>query len=234
MPGWVKTYRQLINWEWYQDSQMVHLLIHLILSANFEDRKWRGLTIKRGQLLTSRRKLSTETGISERSIRTCLERLKSTSEVTIKTTNRNTVITVTKYDTYQSNEGDTDQLNDQQDVQQTTSKRPATDQPSLKNYKKDKNIKEKESVREKENENETNPKKLEFDRFNDWVDEKIPYLRKIRDQITYEQYCSLTEKYNGEQIRYILTALANYKDAPKKYVSVNLTFQKWAKKEYNG
>lgn len=83
-------------------------------------------------------------------------------------------------------------------------------------------------------EKETDPKKLEFERFNGWVDKTIPYLRNIRDQITYEQYCNLTERYNGEQVRKILIDLANYKDAPKKYVSVNLTFQKWAKKEYNG
>ena len=80
--GWVKTYRQLIEWEWYQDSQMVHLLIHLIVQANHTDLQWRGITIKRGQLLTSRRKLSIETGISEQSIRTCLDRLQSTNHQT--------------------------------------------------------------------------------------------------------------------------------------------------------
>ncbi len=79
---------------------------------------------------------------------------------------------------------------------------------------------------------ERSPKEKEFDRFNEWVDNTIPYLRNIRDQITFDEYCRLTERYNGEQIRKVLTDMANYKDAPKKYVSVNLTFQKWAKKEY--
>lgn len=83
-----------------------------------------------------------------------------------------------------------------------------------------------------EKEEEKTDKEKEFDRFNDWIDRTIPYLRKIRDQITFEEYCRITEMYNGKQIRKVLTDLSNYKDAPKKYVSVNLTFQNWAKKEY--
>ena len=79
---------------------------------------------------------------------------------------------------------------------------------------------------------EKSEKEKEFDRFNEWIDDNAKYLRKIRDQIKFNEYQRIREKYNGEQIRKILTDLANYKEAPKKYVSVNLTFQKWAKKEY--
>ena len=76
------------------------------------------------------------------------------------------------------------------------------------------------------------PREEEFERFNKWIDQNTPNIRKIRNQITFEEYTRLTEKYNGEQIRAILTSMGNYKDAPKKYVSVNLTLQKWIKKEY--
>lgn len=76
------------------------------------------------------------------------------------------------------------------------------------------------------------PREEEFERFNKWIDQNTPNIRKIRNQITFEEYIRLTGKYNGEQIRTILTSIGNYKDAPKKYVSVNLTLQKWMKKEY--
>lgn len=76
------------------------------------------------------------------------------------------------------------------------------------------------------------PREEEFERFNKWIDQNTPNIRKIRNQITFEEYIRLTEKYNGEQIRTILASMGNYKDAPKKYVSVNLTLQKWMKKEY--
>jgi len=142
MSGWIKTYRQLVDWEWYQDSQMVHLLLHIILKANHTDLKWRGITIKRGQLLTSRKKLSVETGISEQSIRTCLDRLQSTNEITVKSTNLNTVITINKYDIYQANETEINQPinqpNNQRPTSQTTNDQPTTNQPTNKNYKNDK------------------------------------------------------------------------------------------------
>ena len=136
--GWVKTYRQLAEWEWYQDSQMVHLLIHLIIEANHADLKWRGITIKRGQLLTSRKKLSVETGISEQSIRTCLDRLQSTNEITVRSTNLNTVIAINKYDIYQANETEINQPTNQRSPSQTTNDQPTTNQPTNKNYKNDK------------------------------------------------------------------------------------------------
>ena len=127
MSGWIKLHRRLLEWEWYTDSKTVHLFIHLLLKCNREARKWRGITVEKGQLITSRDTLSFETGISVRSIRTILERLKTTSELTIKTTSRFTIITICKWDTYQPCLLQIDQQNDQPSDQQTTSKRPAND-----------------------------------------------------------------------------------------------------------
>ena len=79
---------------------------------------------------------------------------------------------------------------------------------------------------------EKTEKEKEFERFNAWIDANASYIRKIKNQITFEQYLKIAEKYNGEQIRNILSDLSNYKDAPKKYVSVYATFNKWAKKEF--
>mgnify|MGYP000880603929 CR=1 FL=1 len=79
---------------------------------------------------------------------------------------------------------------------------------------------------------EKSDKEIEFERFNKWIDENARYIRKIKDQITFAEYDKITKLYNGDQIKKILTDLANFKDAPRKYVSVNLTFQKWAKKEF--
>lgn len=53
--GWVKLHRKLLEWEWYQDAHMVHLLVHLLLTASHEDRRYKGLTIKRGQVVTSKK-----------------------------------------------------------------------------------------------------------------------------------------------------------------------------------
>lgn len=142
MEGWVKIHRSITKWEWYDDSKTVHLFFHLLLSANHKNGNWRGQEIKRGQVITGRKKLSSVTGISERSIRTCLERLESTNEVTIKTTSKNSVITIVKYDFYQGCE-----VIDQPNDQQTTKYRPSTDQQTTTN-KNDNNVKNEENEKE--------------------------------------------------------------------------------------
>jgi hypothetical protein len=123
MEGWIKIHRKLITWEWYNDSKMVHLFLHLLLSANHSDGNWQGVSVKRGQLITGRIKLSAVTGISEQSIRTCLSKLESTKELTIKTTNKNSIITLLNYDSYQIKESANQQL-----TSKLTNNQPTTNQ----------------------------------------------------------------------------------------------------------
>ena len=137
--GWIKMFRKLDEWEWYTDSKMVHLFLHLVLRAQHKPVKYRGIDLDRGQLLTGRNLLSKETGISVRSIRTCLNHLKSTNEVTIKATKSFSIITIVNYDTYQSRESQADQANDQVSDHQPTKHRPSTDH--MQEAKKEKNEK---------------------------------------------------------------------------------------------
>ena len=140
MEGWVKLHRKLIQWEWYQESNMVHLFIHLLLSANHKDGNWKGIDLVRGQLVSGRNKLSEQTGISSQSIRTCLNRLISTSEITIKPTNKYSIITICNYEDYQINNNDTNQPANQPANQQLTINQPTTNQ-QLTTNKKEKNVK---------------------------------------------------------------------------------------------
>ena len=100
--GWIKLFYRLLDWEWYGNPNMVALFIHLLLKANFKPQKWRASTIPRGTLVTNLAKLHQETGLSIQQIRTCLNRLKSTNEITIKTTNKEHIITLCNYKHYQS------------------------------------------------------------------------------------------------------------------------------------
>lgn len=100
MKGWVRLYRDLQEWEWYTKSEMVHLYIHLLLSANHTPAKWQGVTIKCGQVVTSVAQLAQKTGLSVQTTRTCLARLKSTNEITIETTKQYTLITICNYSRY--------------------------------------------------------------------------------------------------------------------------------------
>lgn len=80
----------------------MRVFLHLLLTVNHEDKKWQGTLIKRGSKITSYANLAEETGLSVRSIRTAINKLKSTSEVTSQSTNRFTVVTVQKYEEYQA------------------------------------------------------------------------------------------------------------------------------------
>lgn len=101
MIGWLRIYRQLLNWEWYNDANAFRLFMHLLLTANYEPKRWQGIEIQSGQVVTGRKKLAKELGLSERNIRTSIERLKSTNEIAIKSTSKYSIITICKWEDYQ-------------------------------------------------------------------------------------------------------------------------------------
>jgi len=103
--GWIKLHRKMLEWEWFHDIPAYRLFTYLLLAANYEDQKWRGRTIGRGQVLTTMARLASATGLSAQQLRTAITKLKSTNEITSKSTNNFTIITICEYGTYQSEEG---------------------------------------------------------------------------------------------------------------------------------
>ena len=112
--GWIKLHRKIKEWEWYKDSQVVHLFYHLIVSANDRDKKWKYFNIRRGEFVTSVRNISEETGIPVISVRRKLEILEKSGAILRKTTNKFTLITICKYGSYQSTEQTSEQTSEQQ------------------------------------------------------------------------------------------------------------------------
>jgi len=102
--GWICLHRQLLEWEWYSDINTTRLFLHCLLKANHKEKKWQGKVIPRGSFLTGRNVLTDETGLTVQQIRTSLNKLKSTNDITIKATNKNSVVTVVNYSFYQDKE----------------------------------------------------------------------------------------------------------------------------------
>ena len=73
--------------------------------------------------------------------------------------------------------------------------------------------------------------KEDFERFNNWLDTETTFIRKIKTQMTEEQFIKLKKKYNSVQIMNTVLNLENYKDATKKYTSVYLTVNNWLKRD---
>lgn len=130
---WIKLDRNILSWGWYKNANTMRLFLHLLLKANIKDAKFMGTTIRRGQLATSYPSLSREVGLSVRSIRTALEHLKSTGEVTVQPHHDFSLITIQNYDRYQD-----------RPTGQVTGKRQAIDRPSTGNRQQSKNIRIKE------------------------------------------------------------------------------------------
>ena len=101
MSGWIKLHRQILEWEWFSDINTFRLFLYIILKANHKEKKYRGMDLKVGTIITSRDILAIETGLSVRQVRTALEKLKMTNELTIKTSTQGTVIEVVNYKKYQ-------------------------------------------------------------------------------------------------------------------------------------
>ena len=106
--GWIKIYRSLLDWEWFDDAETVKLFIYILLSANYEDKKWRGMVVERGQYVTSLGSLSEILRLSVKRVRIRLERLTKSGAITTSGANRFTIITICNYDTYQDAETEKD------------------------------------------------------------------------------------------------------------------------------
>ena len=103
-PNLVKLYRKIEDWRWYKDAIAFHLFIHLLLNVNYCPSANGENILGRGQIMVTRRSLTESTNISDRSIRTCIEKLQKSKEILIsqKATNRPHIITICNYDSYQA------------------------------------------------------------------------------------------------------------------------------------
>lgn len=137
----LKIFRRMVYWEWYTDVNTTKLFLHCLLMANWKDGRWRGIEYKRGQFFTSLDSLSKETGLTIQEVRTALEHLTSTNEVTCETTNRYTLISVVSFDKYQGEQQAEQQTNNKRINKQSTSDQHANQQQN-KNIKNNKNNKE--------------------------------------------------------------------------------------------
>lgn len=122
--SFIKLDRKITEWEWFTDANTLKLWIYLLVNAQYQDGSYKGIEIKRGQLVTGRKKLAEQLEMSEQQIRTCLDHLQATNEITIKPTNKYSLITIVKYGFYQGEDDGCNQQNNQQSNQRITNKQP--------------------------------------------------------------------------------------------------------------
>lgn len=191
--GWISLYKKFTRWKWYKDTNVKVLFIHLLLTASYENTIWNDIEIKRGQVITSRKNLSDEIGLTEQQIRTSIKKLQSTNEITIKPTNKYSLITIEKYDFYQSSISETTNKITNKSTKEITSK--VTTSNNIINNKLNKiklNILFKYLIYEEQN----------FEKLNDIDRNAIVLILKNLEIYTTDTKCLTEEKIFELQLQY--------------------------------
>jgi len=222
MNGWIKFHRQFMQWEWYTDNNVKAIFIHCLLSANMTTKDWRGVSINRGSFISSIGKLAIETGLSIKAVRIALDKLKKTGEIIVKGASQWTMVTVCKYEVYQSyNDYEGQTKGTQKDKRganegQTRGKRRAT----TKEYKEGEEYKE-----------EYTPDSEPFKAYKVWATENAPDVLKMKEPLTDRQFTQLLIWYDKDVLKKIMQSMHNWPDLLKKRKSANLTIQDWASRD---
>lgn len=148
MNGYIKLHRSMLDWEWFTDPITAHVWMYCLLRANYQPARWRGETLMPGQFITSLSNMAKECGITKGQLRTALNHLKSTQNITQSSAQHATLITVEKWGEYQCAGEKAAQL-----VAQKTTSRQHLDNISSttdKEYKKEKEREENREIKERE------------------------------------------------------------------------------------
>ena len=200
-------YRSFLDWEWYPDTNCVRLALHFILKANYRAKKWKGLIIDRGQLVTSRGQLSEETGLSEMQIRTAIDKLDNCGFITKSGTRKYTIITVCNYDLYQ-----------QTDNQQIT---------TTKEYKKER-IEEYTHTLVDTKKGVVGGKEAEAAELIRWITTNAPCIASMPEPLTEVQIVWLFQDYSVKDIRRLIATMQS-KQAYLKHTNAYTAFVTYAK-----
>ncbi len=147
--GWIKLHRKLLDSPIWANStpEQKTVLITILLSANYEQKTWdwngKEFKVEPGQFVTSLQSLQKKCGkkLTPQKLRTSLKRFEKLGFLTIETTNAGSLISITKWDTYQSDDDENNKQNNKHltNGQQTLNKRLTTN-------KNNKNIRIKEYI----------------------------------------------------------------------------------------
>jgi hypothetical protein len=143
--GYVKLFRSLKDWEWYNNKNVKIVFLDLLLIVNFKDTKWQGIDIKRGQVVIGLEKYAKSLGLTIQELRTVFKKLKKTGELTTKSTNKNTIVTLVNFEVYQDEQiENNNQINNQITNEQQTNNKQITNEQQQRNNDKNNNNDKKE------------------------------------------------------------------------------------------
>lgn len=216
------------------------------------------ITYSRGQYPASIRFLSKKWQWGEQRVRTFLNELKKEGSITTDSSQGMNIITLCKYDRYnsvQSSENTANNTGDNTDIsliikelhelktqviaQQITQGQHTdnTNNKKVKNIKKEGNKETLSIESEKKDSIESSHPQSDFEKFNLWLKKNAPYCADTKNfttQISEKNLSNLKKKYNSKQIAEIILQIENRKDLRKRYSDLYRTVLNWIKRENQG
>ena len=108
LAGWIKLHRQLLNSSTFKNEKLLKVWIYCLLKATHAEHDQlvgrQKVKLLPGQFIYGRKKAAEALGMSESTTRDYVKILLRNENISIFTTNKYSVITVTKWDAYQSDE----------------------------------------------------------------------------------------------------------------------------------
>lgn len=129
--GFTKFPNYLRDAPWRSYPNTVTVYFYLRMNANHFETSWNNTPLKPGELITGRKRIAEETGLSEQNVKTALNHLKSAGDITIRPTNKFSIISFTDMENW----GVSDNSVTSEIASFSTSNQPTTSQqPTTEKY----------------------------------------------------------------------------------------------------
>jgi hypothetical protein len=205
MESWVKFFRKSIENGWLKNHKLWVFWSYCLLKATHKRHKvivgFQEIELMPGQFVFGLKKASKDLRMSMQSIRTCLTFLKKSQNITIKSTNKFSLITVVNWEFYQSVKYENNKQTNKQltNKQQTTNKQLTT----YKNGKKGKN----ENNKDENNKDEKNRKEEWLKMVDKHIGKELSISKKsdlikikeILDDPTYKRLLLILKEKNTKE-----------------------------------
>jgi predicted transcriptional regulator len=111
--GWIKLYRSLLENGWLKNHELLPLWVYLLLrashkahSVNLKVKRGEGFAnckiyLKAGQVITGRKAIAKDLGLSETTVRTLLKQLEKAGSISIDATKSFSTISIANWEEYQ-------------------------------------------------------------------------------------------------------------------------------------
>lgn len=142
--GYVKVWRKISDAGWFKNHKLCTLWLWCLMKASHKDHDMivgcQQVHLNQGEFIFGLKAASDELAMSVQSIRTLLDFLKTTKNVTIKSTNKFSIVSIVNWNTYQLEENEiNNQINKPLTNKQQTTNKPLTTNNNGKNDKNEKN-----------------------------------------------------------------------------------------------